>query len=80
MKIHGKEIPINAQIEMIDGFSGHADYNEMLAWLMPFNKSPKKTFMVHGEEDASQSMAEKIRQTYNWNVQIPQFGESFELD
>ncbi|MFC1898010.1 MBL fold metallo-hydrolase RNA specificity domain-containing protein [Candidatus Cloacimonadota bacterium] len=80
VKIHGKEVPINAQIEMIDGFSGHADYNEMLAWLMPFNKPPKQVFMVHGEEEASQSMADKIKQTYNWNVTIPQFGESFELE
>jgi metallo-beta-lactamase family protein len=80
VKIHGKEIPINAHIEMIDGFSGHADYNEMLAWLMPFNKPPKTTFLVHGEEDASQAMAEKIKQTYHWNVRIPQFGESFELE
>jgi len=80
VKIHGKEIPINAQIEMIDGFSGHADYNEMLAWLMPFNKKPKQVFMVHGEEEASRSMAEKIKQTYNWNVTIPKFGDSFELE
>jgi len=80
VKIHGKQIPINAQIEMIDGFSGHADYNEMLAWLMPFNKTPKQVFMVHGEAEASQSMAEKIKQTYGWKVAVPKFGESFELD
>lgn len=79
VKIHGKEIPINAQIEMIDGFSGHADYNEMLAWLMPFNRAPKQVFMVHGEAEASQSMAEKIEETFNWNVTIPKFNESFEL-
>ncbi|HHE64571.1 MAG TPA: MBL fold metallo-hydrolase, partial [Bacteroidetes bacterium] len=80
VKIHGKQIPINAQIEMIDGFSGHADYNEMLAWLMPFNKAPKQIFMVHGESEASQSMAEKINKTYGWNVTVPQFGDSFELE
>ncbi len=80
VKIHGKQVPINAQIEMIDGFSGHADYNEMLAWLMPFNKAPKQVFMVHGETKASQSMAEKIKKTYGWNVTIPQFGDSFELE
>ena len=80
VKIHGKQIPINAQIEMIDGFSGHADYNEMLAWLMPFNKAPKQIFMVHGEADASRSMAEKIKKTYDWKVTIPQFGDSFELE
>ena len=80
VKIHGAEVPIKAQIEMIDGFSGHADYNEMLAWLMPFNRPPKATFLVHGEADASQSLAEKIKQTYGWDVNIPQLGESFELE
>lgn len=79
VKIHGVHVPINAQIEMIDGFSGHADYNEMLAWLMPFNKAPKQVFMVHGEAEASEAMAEKIRKTYGWNVTVPQFGQSFEL-
>ncbi len=80
VKIHGKEVPINAHIEAIDGFSGHADYNEMLAWLMPFNKKPTCTYMVHGEADASKAMAEKIKQTYGWNVIIPQFADSFELE
>jgi metallo-beta-lactamase family protein len=80
VKIHGKQVPINAHVEIIDGFSGHADYNEMLAWLMPFNKPPKTTFLVHGEDDASHSMAEKIKQTYHWNVEIPQFGERFDLE
>ncbi|MBL7149475.1 MAG: MBL fold metallo-hydrolase, partial [Candidatus Cloacimonetes bacterium] len=80
VKIHGREVPINAQVEMIDGFSGHADYNEMLAWLMAFNKPPKKVFLVHGELEASQSLAEKIKQTYSWEVVVPQFGDSFELE
>jgi len=79
VKIHGKQIPINAKIEKIDGFSGHADYNEILAWLMPFNKKPVYTFLVHGEKEASQSLAGKISKTYNWNVKIPQFGDTFEL-
>jgi len=34
----------------------------------------------HGEEEASKSMAEKIKQTYNWNVTVPGFGDSFELE
>ena len=80
VKIHGREVPINAQVEMIDGFSGHADYNEMLAWLMAFNKPPKKVFLVHGELEASHSLAEKIKQTYSWEVVVPQFGDSFELE
>jgi len=78
--IHGKKVPINAQIEVIDGFSGHADYFEMLAWLMAFNKSPKQIFIVHGNPEASASLAEHIKNQYNWKVTIPQSGESFQFD
>jgi len=80
VKIHGQQVPINAQIEMIDGFSAHADYNEMLAWLMAFNRAPKKVFIVHGDVEASEAMAQKIRDAYGWNVVIPKYGESFELE
>jgi metallo-beta-lactamase family protein len=78
--IHGQKIPINAQVEMIDGFSGHADYFEMLAWLMPFNKPPKEVFLVHGEANASQALAQHIKDQYGWKVTIPQLGDEFNLD
>ena len=79
VRIHGKDVPINAKIEFIDGFSGHVDYNEMLAWLMAFNRKPKKVFLVHGEPEASESLAKKIKNMYNWDVVIPKLGESFSL-
>ncbi len=80
VKIHGTHIPVEAKIENITGFSGHGDYNEILAWLMGFNRPPEKTFIVHGEPESSIAMAEKIRKQFGWDVTIPQFGESFELD
>ena len=80
IKIHGRNIPVNAKIENITGYSGHADYNEILAWSMGFNKAPEKTFIVHGEPDASSAMKEKIEQKFGWNVEIPAFGQSFELE
>ncbi|MCF7912821.1 MAG: MBL fold metallo-hydrolase [Candidatus Cloacimonetes bacterium] len=78
--IHGAKVPINAKVEMIDGFSGHADYFEMLAWLMAFNKTPKKVFIVHGNPEASAAMAEHIKKQYGWDVVIPQLGDSYTLD
>ncbi len=80
VKIHGMEIPIRAAIESISGFSAHADYNETLAWLMGFNRPPLKTFIVHGESAASASLAEKIKNKLGWDVVIPKFNESFELE
>ncbi|MBW1744196.1 MAG: MBL fold metallo-hydrolase, partial [Deltaproteobacteria bacterium] len=80
IKIHGKQIPVRARIENISGFSAHADYNEILAWLIGFNRPPLKTFIVHGEPDASAALAEKIREKLKWDVVIPEFEEAFELD
>jgi metallo-beta-lactamase family protein len=80
VKIHGQQIPIRANIENISGFSAHADYNEILAWLFGFNRPPLKTFIVHGEPDASAALAEKIREKLRWDVVIPKFEEAFELD
>ena len=80
VKIHGEYIPVNAQVRSISGYSGHADYEEILAWLMGFNSPPKKTFLVHGEPGASEALKEKIQHHFGWDVVIPKFGESFELE
>jgi len=80
VKMHGQQIPIRAKIENISGFSAHADYNEILAWLMGFNRPPLKTFIVHGEPEAAEALAEKIKNRFGWDVIIPKFKESFEID
>jgi metallo-beta-lactamase family protein len=79
VKIHGEEVAVKAKVENIPGYSAHADYNEILAWLLGFNRPPKKTFIVHGEPAASQALAEKIQQTLHWETVIPKFGEEFQL-
>jgi len=80
VKIHGRQVAIKAKVESILGFSGHADYNEILAWLMGFNRPPEKTFLVHGEPEASAALAEKIRSQFGWETVVPKHGESFELN
>lgn len=80
VKMHGEQVPVRAKVENLSGFSGHADYDEALGWLMAFNKPPKKVFVVHGEPEASSSLAEKIRQRYRWDVVVPDLGDSFELE
>jgi len=79
VKIHGQPVPVHAFIEQISGFSAHADYNEILAWLSNFNEAPKKTFIVHGESGQSRALGERIRSTFNWDTVIPEYLERFEL-
>lgn len=80
VKMHGQYVPVRAHIETLSGYSGHADYNEILAWLMGFNKPPAKTFLVHGEPEAAKSLQGKIESHFGWQVEIPEYGQSFELD
>jgi len=80
VKIHGRQILLRAAIENVFGFSAHADYHGILAWLMGFNRPPQKTFLVHGQPEASAALAQQIRDHLGWDVVIPEFGDSFELE
>ncbi|HSH09898.1 MAG TPA: MBL fold metallo-hydrolase, partial [Oceanipulchritudo sp.] len=70
VRMFGEDVPVKAHIERIEGYSGHADYREILAWMMGFNKAPERVFLVHGEPEASQAMAEHIRQQFKWDVTV----------
>ena len=76
---HGQQYPVRAQIEYLDALSAHADYEEILNWLANFKTPPQNTFLVHGEENASLSLAEKIKQRFGWSVQVPNYLESVEI-
>jgi len=80
VRIHGEDVPVNATIENINGFSGHADYNVMLAWLMGFNRRPEATYLVHGELESAESLKHKIEDHFGWTVHIPEEGSSWDLD
>jgi predicted metal-dependent RNase len=47
---------------------------------MGFNKAPRRTFIIHGESQASESLADKIRSRYNWEVSVPDLNESHLID
>lgn len=78
LRIHGRDIPVRAAVRRVDGLSGHADRNEIGRWLaaMP---APGRTFLVHGEPRAAAGMAEFLRETRGWTVQIPKLGETVDL-
>ena len=80
VRLFGQDVEIKARIERIDGFSGHADYQEMLAWLLGFNRPPERIFLVHGEPDRSAAFAEKIRQQFKWDATVAVEGEHPLLD
>ena len=77
VRIFGEEISVNARIEMIEGFSGHADRDGLLSWMTSFKRKPKKIFIIHGEEPAMSEFAGLIHEKLEIETIIPNRGESF---
>lgn len=77
VKIFGEEYPLNAQVEVINGFSAHADRDELLDWVNGMKRRPEHTFVVHGEESASEAFSRLLRQQGWPGVHVPQLHESF---
>jgi len=73
VKMFGREVPIRARIEVIDNLSAHADYGEILGWLRRFPKPPGKTFLVHGEPKAAESLRQKILRELRWDTAAPSY-------
>ena len=79
VRIFGRWHPVNATIETIEGFSAHADREELIEWFESLGTPPTRTFVVHGEEDAASSFARTLEQRFGANVTVPQRGQSVEL-
>jgi len=79
IKIFGDMIPVKAKIEILHGMSAHADYQDILNWLKGFKYKPQKTFITHGEPNASKSLQEKIEKNLQWNCVVPNYLQSFSL-
>ena len=80
VKIFGEEIAVNAQIEYIEGYSGHADQDWLMNFIYSFISKPKHIFLVHGEEESQNVLQEKIISETGINAVIPSFGETYELN
>ena len=77
VKIFGEEYRLNARVEVINGFSAHADRDELLAWTGAMRQKPEYTFVIHGEEKVSEAFAGMLQADGHPNVAVPQLHESF---
>lgn len=73
-------IPVRCHVEKVEGFSAHADWKAVLRWLGGLQNAPKTVFTTHGEPDAAEAMAQHIRDRFGWNVDVPQYKQTVDLD
>ena len=77
--IFGEEIAVNARIEYIEGYSGHADQEWLMNFIYSFINRPKHIFLVHGEEESQDVLKNKILEETGIGVSIPEYGETYEV-
>lgn len=80
VKIFGEEIAVNARIEYIEGYSGHADQEGLMNFIYSFIEKPKHIFLIHGEEESQEVLEQKIITDTKLPVTIPDFGDTYEIN
>ncbi len=78
VKILGVQVIINAAIKQIEGFSGHADQSELLEWVSEIPETPKRIFLVHGEDKAINALKGKLQEK-GYSIEVPEMFEEFDL-
>ena len=74
VRLFGEEIPVCAHIHTINGFSAHADRDELLSW--HHRIGAPRTFLVHGEEEVMRQFATLLGDT---RVELPASGQVYDL-
>jgi len=79
VKIHGEWHPVRAGVTQLDGFSAHADGDELIEWMRGFRSAPKQVYVTHGEPEAADRLRVRIETELGWRARVPEHLESVDL-
>jgi metallo-beta-lactamase family protein len=79
VKIHGRYVPVRAEITVLRGYSAHADADGLVAWLGAMS-APRTAYVVHGEPDAARGLAGRLAGELGWTAVVPGYLEKVRLD
>ncbi|MGO8761337.1 MAG: MBL fold metallo-hydrolase RNA specificity domain-containing protein, partial [Desulfobaccales bacterium] len=80
VRIFGVEYHRQAEVVTLNGFSNHADEPGLLGWAQGFKPPPKRTFVVHGDPDAAEELATRLRRDLGFpEVMIPSLHQTVEI-
>jgi metallo-beta-lactamase family protein len=79
IKIHGRYIPVRAEVTDIRGFSAHADAGQAIDWLRG-SPQPRSVFVVHGEPESAAAFAETVHSELGWTAMAARYQERVRVD
>lgn len=78
VKIHGRYVPVHAEVFSLNALSAHADSDELVAWATGA-PAPQTCYVVHGEPRSASALAERLRAQAGWMAVVPRDGERVRL-
>ncbi len=79
VRIHGRAIPVKAEIVVLNGLSAHADHDGLLRSLGPLVGTAQSIQLVHGDPERALALAAGLKGAGFTDVGIPERGESLPI-
>ncbi len=76
LRIYGRDVPIRAQVHILDMLSAHADAGQLVDWLSTAPRAPRAIYLTHGEPHAADALRVRILRTLGWEARAAELGET----
>jgi metallo-beta-lactamase family protein len=77
LRLHGRDVPVRAEVLQLASASAHADASQLLAWLGAMSTAPRRVFVTHGDPQASDRLRFRIEHELGWAALVPEHGSSW---
>ena len=79
VRIFGETFKVKAAVEELDSFSGHADHSELLDYFGAMTGPRGKVWLVHGEQERSETFRTALQEVHDGDVSVGVLGETVEF-
>lgn len=79
LKMHGRQVPVRAEILIDEEFSVHADASELLDWLAALSPAPRRVYTVHGDPRSAAALAAAATARLNLTAVAAGHGQTVSL-
>lgn len=77
VRIHGRDVDVNAEVVQLHSASAHADAVQLHAWLKQLPAPPDQVYIVHGDPGASDALCQRIEDEAGWRAIVPEHGATW---
>ena len=77
IRIHGRDVDVNAEIVQLESASAHADGEQLMQWLRTMKRAPDQVYVIHGDMDASDALRGRIQHELGWRTLVPEHGSTW---